>query len=845
MKSHRLSKDVVPQRYTLRLAPDLVGFTFDGEETIALILKKPTSSITLHAADLKIHTALYVVGATKYTVKKIAYNAKAETVTMQFGRLPKGRGKLYLTFAGTLNDEMRGFYRSRYTHNGTEKYLATTQFESIDARRAFPCIDEPAHKAIFDVSLVVPSHLTTVSNTIEKSVENLGDGRKVVHYAPSPKMSTYLAAFIVGELETIEGKTKDGTRVRVYTTPGKSHQAEFALKTAIRCLEFHNRYFRIPYPLPVLDMVAVPDFSAGAMENWGAITYRETALLVDPDHSSTATRQRAAVVIAHEIAHQWFGNLATMDWWTDLWLNEGFASYMEYVTIDHLFPEWDMWTQFAHEDLNLALRLDALKHTHPIEAPIDHPHEIESNFDEVSYSKGASVIRMLATYLGDTAFRKGLHNYLTKHAYGNAVTRDLWYAFEKASGKPVRAIMRAWTEEGGHPLVSVTESGKDLILTQSRFFSNAQSRKGMPLGRWCIPVSTINNAGKRVSVMLAQRSRTVPRPKGSWIKVNAGESGFYRTHYSAGMRAALMEPIRTKRLAALDRIGLVRDAFALAHAGEGSAVEALELAQTYRQETDYAVWVELISNLNEVRNLLTGEACLSAFESYYRDLLTKVATRVGWKAKKGERHTACLLRSLILGQLISLKDPSAIKRGRTLYKSKRIPADLRMVAYRAVAIAGGEREHAAFIKAYRKETLSEEKNRLGYALASFRSSALIKKTLDFALSKDVRSQDAWMLLAVVFANPLGKTVVWEYMKKHWRSLTARYPVEGKTLSRLIKSASSLTSTNSARDFARFFKTRNAPSLKRAVAQTQETIDGNVLWKEREVSAVSAWLTSKT
>src|SRR3989344_3466270 len=372
-KSVRLSKNVIPVKYDIQLQPDLENFTFEGIETITLSILQKTKILTLHSRELEIETAKIE----NIFAQKITYDEKKETVNFLFKEfIPTGKTKLTLIFKGILNDKMRGFYRSRYAVGDKEHHMATTQFEATDARRPFPCFDKPAEKAIFHVSLVVQKGKTAISNTLPVSVKEHGAGYEIVKFSPTPKMSTYLLAFLIGDFEYVESKTKNNIQVRVFTTPGKKHQAEFALDCAVKTLEFYEKYFGIAYPLPVLYMIAIPDFTSGAMENWGAITYRESALLVDEDHSSLGNKQWVVLVIAHEIAHQWFGNLVTMEWWTHLWLNEGFASYIEYLAVDKLFPKWDIWTQFSTNDLGIALRLDALANTHPIEISVRHPDEI-------------------------------------------------------------------------------------------------------------------------------------------------------------------------------------------------------------------------------------------------------------------------------------------------------------------------------------------------------------------------------------------------------------------------------------------------------------------------------------
>ncbi|MBU6447833.1 M1 family metallopeptidase, partial [Patescibacteria group bacterium] len=471
-----LASYVKPERYRIMMHPDLKKFTFAGEETIFLDIKKGTRNIELHAKELKIGgVELKTRKGSIYKPRKIVFNKKKETVDFLFSKtLAKGKYQLSLKFSGLLAEKLHGLYRSAYEHNGKVEYLATTQFESIFAREAFPCFDEPSHKAIFDVTLIVPKGLHGISNTMPVAVKEHSVGYEAIKFAPTPKMSTYLLAFIVGKFDYIEGKSKRGVVVRVFATPGKIQQAKFALEVAKKSLDFYEEYFAIKYPLPVLDLIAIPDFSAAAMENWGAITYREIALLVDSNNSSLAVKQRAAIVIAHEIAHQWFGNLVTMNWWTDLWLNEGFASYAEYMAVDHIFPEWNMWEQFMAGDYAVALELDALKNTHPIEVRINHPREIDEIFDDISYRKGASMIRMLADYIGPKNFQNGLRIYLKKHSYSNASTDDLWRAFESASGAPVGKIMSSWTKHPGFPFISARREGRFLAIEQRRFFKNAR-----------------------------------------------------------------------------------------------------------------------------------------------------------------------------------------------------------------------------------------------------------------------------------------------------------------------------------------------------------------------------------
>ncbi|KAG8140073.1 hypothetical protein E2320_002801 [Naja naja] len=400
-------------------------------------------------------------------------------------------GTLKIDFVGELNDKMKGFYRSKYiTSSGDTRFAAVTQFEATDARRAFPCWDEPAIKATFDISLVVPKDRNITDRMPYPDDENLVE----VKFARTPVMSTYLVAFVVGEYDFVETRTTDGVLIRVYTPVGKAEQGKFALEVAAKTLPFYKDYFNVPYPLPKIDLIAIADFAAGAMENWGLVTYRETALLIDPKNSCSSSRQWVALVVGHELAHQWFGNLVTMEWWTHLWLNEGFASWIEYLCVDHCFPEYDIWTQFVSADYTRAQELDALDNSHPIEVNVGHPSEVDEIFDAISYSKGASVIRMLHDYIGDEDFRKGMHLYLTKFQHKNASTEDLWGSLEDASGKPIAAVMNTWTKQMGFPLVYIEgeqqEDNKVLKLVQKKFCASGPYSGKMIAGASSAPHCT-------------------------------------------------------------------------------------------------------------------------------------------------------------------------------------------------------------------------------------------------------------------------------------------------------------------------------------------------------------------
>ncbi|MEO5635175.1 MAG: M1 family metallopeptidase [Candidatus Paceibacterota bacterium] len=831
IKNVRLTKNVVPIKYDITLRPDLKNFTFVGFETVELNLLENTKSLTLHAKDLEIETADVAVGKEKLFASKISYDAKSETATFVFPKnISKGKVKLTLVFKGILNDKMRGFYRSKYNTKGKDYHMATTQFEATDARRAFPCFDEPTHKAVFHVSLVIPKGKTAISNTLPVSVLEHDKGFEIVKFAPTPKMSTYLLAFIVGDFEYLEKKTKNGTkdgiRVRVYTTPGKKHQAKFALDCAVKTLEFYENYFAIKYPLPVLDMIAIPDFASGAMENWGAITYRESALLVDEEHSSASNKQWVALVVAHELAHQWFGNLVTMEWWTHLWLNEGFASYIEYLAVDKLFPKWDIWTQFSTNDLGVALRLDALATTHPIEVEVHHPDEIGEIFDEVSYSKGASVIRMLASYLGETNFRDGLRYYLKRHSYKNTETVHLWQAFEKVSKKPVTKMMHNWTSLPGYPVVKAQIKNNKLVTTQSRFFASPISRKKFKGNtKWQIPISFKNN------------------------KVNFGETGFYRTAYSKELLEKLRIPVQNKTLSSRDRLGIIRDLFALAEAGIIPTTDALDFLPNYTNEDNYSVWLEIAMGVGRLEQLLAKESEKTKKELNHLilSLFSPIFAKIGWEKKENEEHSVTLLRSLTIARLGKSGEKNIIKEARKRFegikRGKHVSPDLRGAIYATVATNGEMKEYETFLQMYKKETLHEEKNRLGNALGDFTDPKILKLTAEFAMSPTVRIQDTVSILSGVGMNPKGRDIWWKFITKNWKTFVERYGQGGLTLGRAIKAIGSSAEEKHLRVLKKFFATHDAPGAKRSIDQVIEKLEGNILWLERDKHLIKEFLKS--
>lgn len=837
----RLPKTILPLRYDLTIQPDLQKFTFSGNVAITIAVKKPTKKIVLHAKQLTISSA-YAKNE-KEKIASVTIDEENETVTLKFKEIiTTGKSMLYVTFDGVMDDTMRGFYRSKYFIEGQEEYLGVTQFEATDARRSFPCFDEPAMKAVFSVSLVIPKELTAIANTIEKKEESFGEDLKKVTFVDTPIMSTYLLAFIVGKFEYISKKTKEGVLVRVFVTPGKKAQARFALDAGVKILSFFESYFAIQYPLPVMDLIAIPDFAAGAMENWGAVTYRETALLVDEEHSSTANKQWVALVIAHELAHQWFGNLVTMEWWTDIWLNEGFATFIEYLAVDHVFPQWDIWTQFVTMDLGSALKLDGLENTHPIEVEVYHPDEINEIFDAVSYSKGATVIRMLQVYLGDTVFQKGLQKYLKTHAYKNAKTKDLWACLELVSKKPVGKIMKAWTKQAGYPLVTVTEKGNTFHLQQARFFASPKHIKKIDKTLWPIPLSVIHGEKKLgEKILMQKKSITIDKPKDTWTKINTLETSMVRVHYPLKQLLFFEKPISEKTLSGADRLGIIRDAFDIGFSGRGSVSDSLRLLSFYKNEHNYIVWSEIASQIDQLDLLIASEPFYEKFGQYARDIFTPIALKMGWEKRKGEPHTATLLRSTALYHAATYGNKTKIEKALLRFQKGNVPADLRGVVYSIVAQYGDEKTYNTLLKMEEETDLQEEKDRIVRALCCVRNKKLLQKTLDLTFTDRIRSQDAFRIIHFTFINPIGKEMAWEFVKKNWDIILERYGVGGHLLPRFIKPASVFATNEKAKEISAFFKTHKAPGAERSVLQTIEQVVANTAWFEKDKHNIAAFL----
>lgn len=861
----RLPQNVVPVNYALELQPDLKTFTFKGRSIVDVNVTSETNKVLLNSAELSFDRAVFEAanGSTTIESANVTLCDDSEVATIVFGQsLPLGKGKLHIDFTGVLNDKLKGFYRSKYIHpSGETRYTATTQFEAADARRCFPCWDEPALKATFDVTLIADKDKTVLSNMPLVEQTPVEGNLHKFKFQRTPIMSTYLLAFVIGEYDYVEQTDKNGVLVRVYTPLGKKELGRFALDVAVKTLPFYTDYFKIDYPLPKLDLIAIADFAAGAMENWGLVTYRETALLYDPANSSLMSKQTVAIVVGHELAHQWFGNIVTMEWWTHLWLNEGFASWIEYLCVDYCLPELDIWTHFVTSDYCRALELDSLKSSHPIEVPVGPPSEVDEIFDAISYSKGATAIRMLHNYIGDDAFRVGMHNYLEKFKYKNAVTEDLWEALSAASGKPVNELMTLWVKQTGYPAITVSKSvnanGETVLkLQQQRFFSNGSKPTPEENYFWKVPISIITKSSfpnVHSQILLEKESDEVNLGKigaNDWIKLNKNSVGIYRTNYSPDMLASLVDLIKEQALHPTDRLGLQSDVFALSLAGYLPAQEVLKFVEGYANEENVTVWRDLLSNLTTMSRAVLNTSYHHEFQAFIRRLLKPISKKLGWDPIPGESGLQGMCRATVLRTLGTNNDLETIQEAKKRFNAHLngtlIPADLRSAVYASVLVDTDLATVSKFIELHDSCDLQEEKMRLAAALGSVTKEELIQKVLEFSISPSVRLQDCVSVICAVSGNTtskLGSDLTWQFVKKNWSTIYGRYS-SGFLITKLCKSVTEVFATpEDLADVQQFFKANPVPAAQRSIQQAVESIQVNISWLGRNQDTLKSFLTS--
>ncbi|TPX47347.1 hypothetical protein SeMB42_g03352 [Synchytrium endobioticum] len=890
---HMLPTNATPTHYEVTLSPNLETFKFKGNVNIHLTINQDSTKITLNANELDINDVSITVTTikTEHTqhAKSISYDKPAETATFEFDNtLPAGStAVLHLSFIGSHNDQLAGFYRSAYTDDeGNKKYMAVTQFEATDARRCFPCWDEPALKATFDSTLIIPQDRVGLSNMDvleEKPVQVDGQTLKSVRFERTPIMSTYLVAFVVGELDHVEDyahpkKPADAKpiKVRVFTPKGLKEQGRFGLHVATKTLEFFSEYFDIAYPLSKSDLVAIPDFGAGAMENWGLVTYRTVLLLFDEANSTAITKQRVAYVIGHELAHQWFGNLVTMKWWSDLWLNEGFATFVGWLSTDFLFSDWDVWTQFVMDDMQRAYELDALRSSHPIEVDVKNPAEISQIFDAISYSKGASVIRMLNAALGGDNFMNGVRSYLRKFAYSNAATKDLWNSLSEASGVDVASLMWPWTREMGYPMVTIESEKYDaakkelsITLSQSRYLSSGDPKPEEDKVVWTVPlVIATDSTGKNPHrIMMSQKRQTITIPytesAHSFYKFNYESTGLYRVKMSQDALTKLCKEIHESGgsvLPSSDRISVLTDAWALARAGYGSTVGALEVLRWYKKEESYIVLTEMNSQLSSLQSIWYTEpdGVRQGLDALKRQIYGPKARAIGFEYLKSDDHLTTLKRNLVIAVASKAGDEVIIgellKRFQEYIRGNQaaLPSNLRGAAFVTYARHSSSKDQFdIMLNLYKIIPTPDQKLAALQALGAINSLELVLYLLDEVVlnTEIVRSQDAMYPLAGMSNHNCEtakvRAMIWDWLKRNWDGVI--YPRYEPTLSLLGRITQTCIEDRVGVDFAEevsdWAKDHPTASIRRMLDQSLEKVRSNTAWLERERANVAKWINT--
>ncbi|PSN60535.1 hypothetical protein BS50DRAFT_579067 [Corynespora cassiicola Philippines] len=855
-----LPANVKPLHYDLTLEPNFADFSYDGKVVIDLDVVEDSTSVSLNANDLKIHSA-HVATADGQVVSsspKIAHNDDTQTTTISFDqKLSAGsKAALTLTFTGTLNDNMAGFYRSSFKkEDGSTAYLATTQMEPTDARRAFPCFDEPALKAEFTVTLIADENMTCLSNmdvASEKTVDSkiAGGKRKAVTFNKSPQMSTYLLAFIVGELNYIETNAFR-VPVRVYAPKDRDiEHGRFSLELAAKTLDFYEKTFDSEFPLPKMDMVAIPDFSAGAMENWGLVTYRVVDLLIDEKVSGASVKQRVAETVQHELAHQWFGNLVTMDFWDGLWLNEGFATWMSWYSCNVFYPDWKVWEGYVTDNLASALSLDSLRSSHPIEVPVKRADEINQIFDAISYSKGSCVLRMISKYLGEDVFMEGIRRYLKKHAYGNTQTGDLWAALSDASGKDVEKVMDIWTKKVGFPVVTVTEGTDSIHLKQNRFLRTADVKPEEDETIFPVFLGLRTREGVDEDLALNTREADFKLKDLDFFKLNADHSGIYRTSYTPERLRKLGIAAKEGLLSVEDRAGMIADAGALAASGYQKTSGILSLLDSFKSESEFVVWQEISSRISVLRSawMFEDAAVKDALKQFQLDLTKDKAHELGWTFSENDGHIEQQFKAMMFGTAGVAKDETIVKAAFDMFNkfkagdASAIHPNLRSSVYALILSNGGKEEYDVVLHEAINAKTSDERNTAMRALGRAKSPELIQRTLDLSLSDDVKGQDIYLPISALRTHPEGIDALWSWVKSNWAELEKRLPPSLSMLSSVVSiTTSSFTHREQIKDIEAFFANKSTKGFDKALAQSIDAISAKAAWIERDSEDVKAWL----
>jgi aminopeptidase N/puromycin-sensitive aminopeptidase len=850
-EAQRLPGGVWPEHYGLTITPDLAAATFTGVETIDVVLDNETNAITLNAAEIEFTSVLAQpekmpegsacakdLGAYSPDFATVALDAAKEQATLTFQcAMSPGKARLAIEYKGILNNKLRGFYLSK---TKTRSY-GVTQFEATDARRAFPSFDEPALKATFDVTLVVDAADTAISNTrMMSDVQGPAAGKHTLTFATTPKMSTYLVAWLVGDFSCTEGK-EDGVPIRACATPDKVGLTRFSLETAKWMLHYYDKYFGIKYPMAKLDLVAIPDFEAGAMENFGCITYRETEMLVDEKDGAVSAKKEVASTVAHEMSHQWFGDMVTMQWWDNLWLNEGFATWMETKAAAKWHPEWK-YDQDVAENIDGTMDMDAQATTRAVRARAETPAEINEMFDDIAYGKAGAVIGMVENWVGEEVFRKGVHEYLAAHLYANATGEDFWNAQTQVSGLPVDKVMRSFIDKPGVPLLKFEDRAKTgaYPVAQSRFSLDGKANGPEPNTGWVIPVCLKN--GPCQIVPGGSTAVTPAKQNGAaFFYANAGDKGYYRTSYAKQEFASIVANAEAG-LTPPERIGLLSDSWALMRGGEGNVGQFLDAALAVKADPNSTVVDSALGKMETVGNLIATDAERAQLDAVVRREFGPVYAALG--PGKHESWDRDELRGTLFEALGQAGDPAVLAEAESATKelfAGHKPADTTIVdAAVALAAAKGDAEmYDKMLRVEKNATDPDLKTDALHILTRFQAPELVARTLEYAVSDEVRSQDSWTLIALLLARRETQDQAWEFVQQHWTEIQRKATINSGA--RIIEAAGSFCSVEKRDEVVRFFAQHPVESSERTLAKSIDSINGCIALRGAQEPELRKWL----
>jgi aminopeptidase N/puromycin-sensitive aminopeptidase len=841
LQAQRLPETVRPVSYTLSLTPDLKAATFSGVETIDITLAEPTDHITLNAIEIAFESVTATADG-KELKAAVSLDAEKQQASFTFPeKLPAGKVALDLRYTGILNNELRGFYLSKTA----KRNYAVTQFESTDARRAFPSFDEPAFKATYDVSLVVDSADTAISNgPIVSDTPGPAEGKHTIHFATTPKMSTYLVAFLVGDFQCSAGE-QDGVAIRVCATPDKVALTPYGVEVAKQVLHYYNGYFGIPYPLKKLDLIGLPDFEAGAMENFGAITYRETALLIDPKTASIGAKKEVELVIAHEMAHQWFGDLVTMQWWNNLWLNEGFATWMETKAVAHMHPEWKI-EQTEASGVDGALNLDGQPTTRAIRAKADTPEEINQMFDGIAYGKAGAVLLSIENFVGEETFRQGVHNYLTAHLYGNATAEDFWGAQTANSHKPVDKIMESLVAQPGAPILTFGEpvNGK-VTVSQKRFFLSPSIQPD-PKQQWTIPVCFKTEKEQKCEALFPETT-TLTLPSHQVFFANANGKGYYRSNYPPKLYAALVAQVETT-LTPSERISLIGDEWAQIRSNKAPIGAYLDLVAAVKADPNPEVLSSAVSGFGATyTRIAANDEVRAALAAWLRSTFAPQYAKLGAPSPSDSSKTR-ERRAQLFGLLgYYAKDPAVLAQSRQIVAQylddpSSIDASLGQTALAIAARNGDAALFDRLQKIYETSTNPELQISALHLLAEFENPALVQRSLDYAVSGKVRNQDAAFQFAIAMVNNATREQAWKYIQDNWDKVKAQFTTEMGAV--LVGSTSNFCSAEARDGVKSFFAAHPVASSDKSLHHAIERIDGCVELRSLQEPKLKQWIATQ-